>query len=100
MHVEKRICDLEDDVKESEAVNKRLKEELQNYKKKVRRSSKGDIRDSNGRTDDEALLAKKVTKFSRDYGPEGRHNYLPQQQCASRRILLVRYELIASRSLY
>jgi hypothetical protein len=32
-------------------------------------------------------------------GPEGRHNYLPQQQCASRRILLVRYELIASRSL-
>jgi hypothetical protein len=32
-------------------------------------------------------------------GPEGRHNYLPQQQCASRRILLVRYELIMSRSL-
>ncbi len=32
-------------------------------------------------------------------GPEGRHNYLPQQQCTSRRILLVRYELIASRSL-
>jgi hypothetical protein len=34
-----------------------------------------------------------------DSGPEGRHNYLPQQQCALRRILLVRYELIASRSL-
>ncbi len=32
-------------------------------------------------------------------GPEGRHNSLPQQQCALRRILLVRYELIASRSL-
>ncbi len=32
-------------------------------------------------------------------GPEGRHNYLPQQQCALRRILSVRYELIASRSL-
>ncbi len=32
-------------------------------------------------------------------GPEGCHNYLPQQQCASWRILLVRYELIASRSL-
>ncbi len=32
-------------------------------------------------------------------GPEGRHNYLPQQQCTSRRILSVRYELIASRSL-
>ena len=32
-------------------------------------------------------------------GPKGRHNYLPQQQCALRRILSVRYELIASRSL-
>jgi hypothetical protein len=61
------ICDLEDDVKEFEAVNKRLKEELKNYKKKVRRSSKGDIRDSNGWTGNEAILANKVTKFSRDY---------------------------------
>jgi hypothetical protein len=67
MRAEKRIRDLEDDVKELEAVNKRLKEELKNYKKKVRCSSKGDIRDSNGWTDDEALLADKVTKFSRDY---------------------------------
>jgi hypothetical protein len=50
MRVEKRICDLEDDVKEFEAVNKRLKEELKNYKKKVHCSSKGDIRDSNGWT--------------------------------------------------
>ncbi len=46
MRAEKRIRDLKDDVKELEAVNKRLKEELKNYKKKVRRSSKGDIRDS------------------------------------------------------
>jgi hypothetical protein len=47
MHAEKRIRDLEDDVKELEAVNKRLKEELKNYKKKVHRSSKGDIREAN-----------------------------------------------------
>jgi hypothetical protein len=67
MRAEKRIRDLEDDVKELEAVNKRLKEELKNYKKKVRCSSKGDIRDSNGWTGDEAILADKVTKFSRDY---------------------------------
>ena len=67
MRAEKRIRDLEDDVKELEAVNKRLKEELKNYKKKVHRSSKGDIRDSNGWMGDEAILADKVTKFSRDY---------------------------------
>ncbi len=67
MHVEKRIRDLEDDVKELEVVNKRLKEELQNYKKKVHCSSKGDIRDSNGWMSNEATLANKVTKFSRDY---------------------------------
>ena len=63
----KRIHDLEDDVKQLEAVNNRLKEELKNYKKKVRCSSKGDIRDSNGWTGNEAILADKVTKFSRDY---------------------------------
>ncbi len=67
MHMEKRIRDLEDDVKELEVVNKRLKEELKNHKKKVRRSSKGDIRDSNGWMGNEAILATKVTKFSRDY---------------------------------
>ncbi len=48
-------------------MNKRLKGDLQNYKKKVRRSCKGDIRDSNGWTGDEAILANKVTEFSRDY---------------------------------
>ncbi len=58
---------MEDDVKELEVVNKRLKEELKNYKKKVRHSSKGDIRDFNGWTGDEAILTNKVTEFSRDY---------------------------------
>jgi hypothetical protein len=67
MRAEKRIRDLEDDVKELEVVNKRLKEELKNYKKKVHCSSKGDIRDSNGWMGDEAILANKFTKFRRDY---------------------------------
>jgi hypothetical protein len=67
MRSEKRIRDLEDNVNELEAVNKRLKEELKNYYKKVRCSSKGDIRDSNGWIGDEAILADKVTKFTRDY---------------------------------
>jgi hypothetical protein len=48
-------------------VNKRLKEELKNYKKKVSHSSKEDIGDSNGWMGNEAILANKVTKFSRDY---------------------------------
>jgi hypothetical protein len=67
MHAEKRGSDLEDDVKDLEAVNKRLKEELKNSKKRVSCSSKGDIRNSNGWTGDKAILADKVTKFSRDY---------------------------------
>jgi hypothetical protein len=67
MRAEKRIRDLENDVKELKAVNKRLKEELKNYKKKIRCSSKGDIRDSNGWMGNEAILADKVTEFSRDY---------------------------------
>jgi hypothetical protein len=67
MHAEKRIRDLEDDVKQLEAVNHRLKEELKNYKKRVRHSSKGDIIDSNGWMGDEAILANKVTEFSMDY---------------------------------
>ncbi len=48
-------------------MDKRLKEELKNYKEKVRHSSKGDIRDSNGWTGNEAMLADKVTKFSGNY---------------------------------
>ncbi len=67
MRAEKRLCDLEDDIKELEAVNKRLKEELKNLKKRVSRSSKGDIRNSNGWMGNEAILADKVTKFTRDY---------------------------------
>jgi hypothetical protein len=83
----KKVRDLEDDVKELEAVNKRLKEELKNYKKKVRCSSKGDVRDSNGWMGNEAILADKVTKFNRDYMfpcykflKEGRQDYNPMNK--------------------
>jgi hypothetical protein len=67
MRAEKRIHDLESEVKELEVVNERLKDKLKNYKKKVHHSSKGDIRDSNGWTGNEAILVDKVTKFTRDY---------------------------------
>jgi hypothetical protein len=76
MRAEKRMRDLEEDVKELQAVNKRLKEERKNYKKKVHCSSKGDIRDSNGWTGNEAILADKVTKFSRDYTSDQRSESL------------------------
>ncbi len=67
MHTEKRVRDLEDDVKKLEAGNKRLKEELKNLKRRVSCSSKGDIRNSNGGMGDETILADKVIEFSRDY---------------------------------
>ncbi len=67
MRCEKGIHDFEDNVRELEAMNKRLKEELKNYNKKVRRSSKGDIRYSNGWAGNEAILANIVPEFCRDY---------------------------------
>jgi hypothetical protein len=67
MRTEKRVRDLEDDAKELEAENKRLKEELKNLNKRVSRSSKENIRNSNGWTGDKANLADKITEFSRDY---------------------------------
>jgi hypothetical protein len=87
MCAEKRVRDLEDDVKELEVENKRLKEELKNSKRRVSHSSKGDIRNSNGWTGDKAILADKVTKFSRDYMyprykflKEGRQDYNPMNK--------------------
>jgi hypothetical protein len=44
----KRERDFEDDVKVLEAENKKLKEELKNSKRRVSRSSTGEIRNSNG----------------------------------------------------
>jgi hypothetical protein len=48
MHAEKRVCDLEYDLRQLEAENKQLKLELKCSKKKNRCSSKEDIRTYNG----------------------------------------------------
>ncbi len=78
---------MENDVKELEAVNKRLKEELKYSKKRVSCSSTGGIRNSNGWTDNKAILADKVTEFSREYMfpcykflKEGRQDYNPMNK--------------------
>ncbi len=56
-------------MKKLAAENKRLKEELKTSKRRVSLSSRGDIRNSIGWLGDKAILADKVTKFSRDYVP-------------------------------
>jgi hypothetical protein len=66
MHVEKRVRDLEYDLRQVEAENKRLKLELKCSKKKNRCSSKEDIRTYNEWTFDKANLANKINNFSRD----------------------------------
>jgi hypothetical protein len=66
MRVEKRVRDLEYDLRQLEAENKRLKVELNCSKKKYRHSSREDIRTYNEWTFDEANLANKINDFSRD----------------------------------
>jgi hypothetical protein len=66
MCAEKRVCDLEYDLRQLEADNKRLKVELKFSKKKYRHLSKEDIRTYNEWTFDEANLANKINDFSRD----------------------------------
>ncbi len=66
MHAEKRVRDLEYDLRQLEADNKQLKVELKFTKKKCRRLSKEDIRTCNEWTFDEANLANKINNFSRD----------------------------------
>jgi hypothetical protein len=66
MHAEKRVCDLEYDLRQLEVDNKQLKVELKFAKKKYRWSSKEDIRTYNEWTFDEANLANKINSFSRD----------------------------------
>jgi hypothetical protein len=66
MHVEKRVRDLEYDLRQLEAENKRLKVELNCSKKKYRQPSKEDIRTYNEWTFDKANLANKINNFSRD----------------------------------
>ncbi len=66
MRAEKRVRDLEYDLRELEAENKQLKVELNCSKKKYRHSSKKDIRTYNEWTFDEVNLANKINNFSRD----------------------------------
>ncbi len=66
MRTEKRVCDLEYDLRQLEAENKQLKVELNCSKKKYRCLSKEDIRTYNEVTFDKANLANKINYFSRD----------------------------------
>ncbi len=64
--MEKRVRDLEYDLRQLEAENKRLKVELKCSKKKYRHLSEEDIRTYNEWTFDKANLANKINNFSRD----------------------------------
>ncbi len=66
MHAEKSVRDLEYDLRQLEADNKRLKVELKFSKKKYRHLSKEGIRTYNEWTFDKANLANKINDFSRD----------------------------------
>jgi hypothetical protein len=66
MRTEKRVCDLEYDLRQLEANNKQLKVKLKFSKKKYKRLSKEDIRIYNEWTFDKANLANKINNFSRD----------------------------------
>ncbi len=66
MRMEKRVPDLEYDLRQLEADNKQLKVELKFCKEKYRRLSMEDIRTYNEWTFDMANLANKINDFSRD----------------------------------
>ncbi len=66
MRAEKRVRDLEYDLRQLEVDNKRLKVKLKFSKNKHRRSSKEDIRTYNEWTFDKANLANKINDFSRN----------------------------------
>ncbi len=74
-----RVRDLEYDLRELEAENKKLKLELKCSKKKYRRSSKEDIRNYNEWTFDKANLANKINYFSRDF-MFTRHKFLKERR--------------------
>ena len=83
----KRVRDLEYDLRQLEADNKRLKVELNFSKKKYRRSSKEDIRTYNEWTFDKANLANKINNFSREvmfprykFLKEGWQDYKPSNE--------------------
>ena len=87
MGAEKRVRDLEYDLRQLEAGNKQLKVELKCSKKKYRRLSKEDIRTCNEWTFDKANLANKIYDFSRDvmflrykFLKEGWQDYKPSNK--------------------
>jgi hypothetical protein len=87
MRAEKRVRDLEYDLRQLEADNRQLKVELKFSKKKYRRLSKEDIRTYNEWTFDKANLANKINNFSRDvmflhykFLKEGWQEYKPSKK--------------------
>jgi hypothetical protein len=87
MRADKRVHDLEYDLRQLEADNKRLNVELKFSKKKYRCLSKEDIRTYNEWTFDEANLANKINNFSRDvmfphykFLKEGWEDYKPSNK--------------------
>ncbi len=87
MRAEKRVHDLEYDLRQLEANNKWLKLELQFSRKKYRCSSKEDIRTYNEWIFDKVNLANKINNFSRDvmfprykFLKEGWQDYEPSNE--------------------
>jgi hypothetical protein len=66
MQAEKRVHDLEYDLRQLEVDDKQLKVKLKFSRKKYRCSSKEDIRTYNEWTFDKVNLANKINSFSRD----------------------------------
>jgi hypothetical protein len=87
MRAEKRVSDLEYDLRQLEVDNKHLKVELKFAKKKNRCLSKENIRTCNEWTFDKANLANKINNFSRDvmfpcykFLKEGWQDYKPSNK--------------------
>jgi hypothetical protein len=66
-HMEKRMQMLEDILYELEESNKKLKAELMATKQLTNKSTKGEIRNANDWTDEEANLANKIAEFCKDF---------------------------------
>jgi hypothetical protein len=71
----KRMRDLEDYIDKLKKKNKKLKAEFKVSKKSNSHSTKGDIRNANNWTGEEANLSNKITEFCKDY-PFPRYKFL------------------------
>ena len=65
IHAEKRVCDLELDIRKMEEENNQFELDLKD-KKKYRHLSNEDLRQANEWTFDEANLVSKINDFARD----------------------------------